>query len=307
MEKRTNQDKRSEFDALYEMVRSLSEQNARLSLQLESCMEQISIAAGQQAQLRELVSNQLPQLCRGLKEEITAGTAAELNNTLHTMDARISKTERLLRRRFDAMLWNILFETKQDSSRTSVNQSSHYDYIFYLNNRYHSMVSAQHILQPVFQHLQHRSVVDFGCGTGTWLWVAQALGAESILGYDGDYVPRELLMIPERCFVPTNLEQRFIVPQKYDLAISMEVAEHLPSDSADTFVENIAGSSDTVLFSAAHPGQGGTDHINEQPVEYWIEKFKRFGFSPVEIKQHFQNDNQIAKWYRDNVILFLRR
>lgn len=306
MESRATQDKNPDIDVLYEMVRNLSEENSRLLIRLKACTELVSAVADQQAELRELMLSQLPQQYNGLKREINAGTTAESEHILRVVDARISKTERLIRRRLDAMLWNILYEEKRDSSRASVNQSSHYDYIFYLNNRYHSMVSAQHILQPIFQKLPHRSVVDFGCGTGTWLWVAQALGAENILGCDGDYVPRELLMIPENCFIPTNLGEPFTAPQKYDLAISMEVAEHLPADSANTFVENISRSSDTVLFSAAHPGQGGTDHINEQPVEYWIKKFERFGFSPIEIKQHFQDDEKIAKWYRDNMILFQR-
>jgi len=273
----SNESMAARIDTLREMIQNLSEQTAMLSRRLDTFSKSAS---------EDMMKNS--------------------ETILHTMDARIQKTERLLRRRFDAMLWNILFEEKRESPHESINQSPSYDYIFYLNNRYHSMVSAQHILQPLFQELPHKSVVDFGCGTGTWLWVAQALGAEEILGYDGDYVPRDLLLIPEASFAAVNLENRITAPQKFDLAMSLEVGEHLSADSADIFVENIARSSDTVLFSAAHPGQGGTDHINEQPIEYWIEKFEKFGFTPIEIKQRFQDDDKIAKWYRQNVILFVK-
>ena len=226
-------------------------------------------------------------------------------NINETMDARVWKMEEAIIDRADTQLWNILFQLSKNKG-DMVGTDMSYDYIFYINNRYHSVVSAQRILAPLFRVLKHENVVDFGCGTGTWLWVASQLGSKEILGYDGDYVPRNLLMIPQNRFVPTDLSLRMPQGKHYDLALSMEVAEHLPESSADIFVDNICAHSDVVLFSAAHPGQGGDHHVNEQPMEYWSERFKKRGYHSVEIRQYFEADTKIEWWYRQNIVLFIK-
>ena len=158
----------------------------------------------------------------------------------------------------------------------------------------------------LFKELPHQSVIDFGCGTGTWLWVAKALGAEEIFGIDGDYVPRALLLIPEENFMPADLENKIVLDRRYELAMSLEVGEHLSESAADTYIDTLCDSADTILFSAAHPGQGGDCHINEQPREYWIEKFMARGFKLHEVRNRFQNDMKILPWYRENLMLFER-
>lgn len=203
-------------------------------------------------------------------------------------------------------LFDVLRELNENAQKRNIEFSSVYDYGFYVYNRYHSAISALHILPTIFTAVPHDSIIDFGCGTGTWLWVAQKLGAKEITGLDGEYVPKSLLMIPESSFHAVNLQKPVGLPKKYDLAISMEVGEHLPETSADSFVDSISASSDVVLFSAAHPGQGGDDHINEQPIEYWIEKFRKKDYLPIEIKKLFSEDQQICSWYRQNIILFVK-
>jgi SAM-dependent methyltransferase len=64
----------------------------------------------------------------------------------------------------------------------------------------------------------------------------------------------------------------------YPAAMTVEVAEHIPSSLADQFVTYVAGVSNLIIFTAAQPGQGGHGHINEQPRSYWSEKFLRVGF-----------------------------
>ena len=72
-------------------------------------------------------------------------------------------------------------------------------------------------------------------------------------------------------------------------------------------MDNICCQADTVLFSAAHPGQGGDDHINEQPQSYWVSKFASRGYEKIEIREIFKNDLKIESWYRDNMVLFVKR
>ena len=65
----------------------------------------------------------------------------------------------------------------------------------------------------------------------------------------------------------------------FDVAISMEVAEHLPEKIADRYVDLLTGLSNIIVFTAAYPGQGGDDHVNEQPALYWISKFQARAFN----------------------------
>jgi 2-polyprenyl-3-methyl-5-hydroxy-6-metoxy-1,4-benzoquinol methylase len=62
---------------------------------------------------------------------------------------------------------------------------------------------------------------------------------------------------------PLDLEKEF------DLVVSLEVAEHLPASAADQFVNTLVKHGKKILFSAAIPGQGGQDHLNEQWPDYW--------------------------------------
>lgn len=204
----------------------------------------------------------------------------------------------------DAQAWNMLYEIKHEKIEQVLSQSPLYDISFYLNNRYGSVRSAQQILYVLFERERHDSVVDFGCGTGTWLWVAGMLGSKEILGIDGNYLPQHLLMIAKENFFAHDLSLPIHLHKKFDIAISMETAEHLPESAADTFVESICSSSDTVIFSAAHPGQGGDGHINEQNQEYWISKFANFHFNAFSVAELFANNSKIEKWYRDNIIMF---
>ena len=216
--------------------------------------------------------------------------------------------DRYQRSKYDVMdqTWNLMYEMDRDRMKRFISTSPTYDTAFYWDNRYGSVNSAQRILYKLFQVLPHRSVVDFGCGTGTWLWVAQAFGTEEVLGIDGDYIPRDMLMIPAENFSPADLENGYRVEKKYDLAMSLEVAEHLSENAADRFVDTLCNAADIVLFSAAHPGQGGDRHINEQPIEYWVTKFKEKGYQWIDVRALFKGDGNIKPWYRHNLALFVK-
>lgn len=225
-------------------------------------------------------------------------------------DTRVWKAEETIKETIketmESQTWNLLYElTEKDFMAHQ--DSAIYDFNFYLNNRYHSALSAQHILPKLFSVLPHQKVADFGCGTGTWLWVAMQIGAEKVAGYDGSYVPKNFLMIPESSFFPVDLEKEVDVEGRFDIAFCMEVAEHLKEESADVLLKTLCRSSDVLLFSAAHPGQGGDGHINEQPMEYWAGKFASHGYEQIEIRQLFQSDERIEWWYRDNITLFVKK
>lgn len=126
---------------------------------------------------------------------------------------------------------------------------------------------------------------------------------------DGDWVHEGELLDRAIRFIPCDLNERQALPTtvRADLAMSLEVGEHLEEISADAFVHTLTDFSDVVLFSAAYPGQGGTHHINEQPPTYWARKFRIHGYVPYDIfRARFWDDTSIEWWYRQNVFLYVK-
>jgi SAM-dependent methyltransferase len=167
--------------------------------------------------------------------------------------------------------------------------------------------SARAIVPVVNELVRPASVLDVGCATGTWLAEWNRAGVSDVLGIDGDYVDRTALKLPADQFRPVDLSRSFSLDRKFDLVQTLEVAEHLDETCADTFVESLARHSDTVLFSAAIPGQGGTHHVNERWQSYWAEKFEKAGYTGFDVvRPRFWTDARVQYWYRQNMLLFAR-
>jgi SAM-dependent methyltransferase len=171
----------------------------------------------------------------------------------------------------------------------------------------HNLNAAREVVPIVLQLTKSTSVVDIGCGTGTWLKVFEENGVNDYLGVDGDYVERSMLKIPDRLFHAHDLTKPLILSRKFDIVISLEVAEHLPEQCANIFVESLVRHSDVILFSAAIPGQGGQHHLNEQWPEYWQKKFEQFGFYFHDvIRPEIWSNERVDFWYRQNIFLVKR-
>lgn len=169
----------------------------------------------------------------------------------------------------------------------------------------HNGKSATELVPILMQLFSPNSVVDLGCGLGDWLNEFQKNKVPDILGIDGQWVDKKRLYIDEKDFLEKDLTQAFKIDKKFDLAMSLEVAEHLPEKSADTFIDTLTNLSDKVIFSAAIPNQGGQNHINEQWHTYWIEKFESRGFYCHDILRPLIWDNpNIEWWYSQNIYLF---
>lgn len=152
-----------------------------------------------------------------------------------------------------------------------------------------------------------RSVLDLGCGVGTWLSVWREQGA-AVHGLDGDWVPAEQLQIPAGSFLRCNLALEIPFSGRVDLAMSLECAEHLPESAAPMFVDTLCQAADFVLFAAAIPGQTGEGHVNEQWPSWWAQLFAARGFACRDwIRPAFWDDERIDWWYRQNLLLFVRR
>jgi SAM-dependent methyltransferase len=166
--------------------------------------------------------------------------------------------------------------------------------------------SAQRIVPKLTAAIPVRSVADFGCGQGAWLSVWAAAGA-SVTGVDGPYVDREHLMIDPGAFRVADLAEPIDLGRQFDLVQSLEVAEHLPAAKAAQFVDTLTAHGPCVLFSAAVPGQGGENHLNEQPLGYWRAIFRARGYMAFDyLRPLLLDDSAIARWYRYNTMLYVR-
>lgn len=169
-----------------------------------------------------------------------------------------------------------------------------------------SRKSAKEIVPFIIELVQPQSVVDVGCGTGEWLFVFKEHGIEDICGIDGEYVNQELLEIPQNKFLPFDLTKPLKLERRFDLVVSLEVAEHLPSYCAETFVNSLTEHGSVILFSAAIPHQKGTNHINEQWLEYWNNLFNRKGYVAVDcIRNKVWQNDQVDFWFAQNMVFFV--
>lgn len=182
-----------------------------------------------------------------------------------------------------------------------------YDDDFYRLLHEGSERSAQIYLGHLWTLIRPASVLDVGCGRGAWLSVCKRLGSQRIVGIDGHWNDRSKMVLDEIDYRGVDLSRPFQLGEKFDLAISLEVAEHLGAESADQFIRSLTDASDVVLFSAAFPGQGGVNHVNEQKHSYWARKFNAFGYLPFDIfRPLFWADSEVQVWYRQNTFLYVR-
>lgn len=183
--------------------------------------------------------------------------------------------------------------------------SGNYTKTFYEGLRRGVERSAEVIVPLVLNLLRPRSVVDVGCGDGSWLAAFRRLGIEDVLGIDGEYVEPGLLQIPREDFQAADLSRPLVLPRTFDLAVSLEVAEHLPEECAVMFVESLTRLAPAILFSAAIPFQGGVHHVNEQWPDKWCELFREQDYLPVDcIRRRIWQNDAVDWWYAQNILVF---
>jgi SAM-dependent methyltransferase len=183
------------------------------------------------------------------------------------------------------------------------NQGKYYNPKFY-RELASAQQSAREILPLVLGIVKPANVVDIGCGTGNWLSIAHELGVQDILGVDGEWAEAHLV-IPREKFIGRDLAAPLNLGRRFDIALSLEVAEHLPASAARVFVESLCAAADVIVFSAAIPGQGGRRHLNEQWPVYWAELFKNFQYDCYDfLRPRIWNNPRVTWHYAQNSLIF---
>ncbi len=183
-----------------------------------------------------------------------------------------------------------------------------YNEKFFKKNKEGSLSSAREIVPLILKLVHAKSVVDLGCGTGTWLSVFRSHKVKDLLGIDGDYVNPDMLLIPKKNFLTRDLSKPINLKRTFDLAICLEVAEHLPKESSFTLVKSITNLSPVVIFSSAIPFQGGRGHVNEQWPDFWIKLFSKRGYIVIDcLRRETWNNKKVEFWYSQNMLFFVRK
>lgn len=182
-----------------------------------------------------------------------------------------------------------------------------YDANFYKNQQEGSLLSAKCYFDFLFDKFKPRSIVDFGCGVGTWIKQAHTMGVEKVFGLDGPWANKVDNFFDDNVvFQEADLNKPQAPIEKFDMAMSLEVAEHLKPESASEFVKSLCLASDVVMFGAAYIGQPGKDHINCQLHSYWAELFLEQAYEPFDLfRSHFWGSKDVEPWYQQNTFLYV--
>ena len=167
----------------------------------------------------------------------------------------------------------------------------------------HTLAGAAAALKVLLSFMaETRSLLDVDCGPGSWLRAAIDLGITDVQGIEGRIPDNELLFCDEKHIQNVNLTSGWSLHRKFDVALCLEVAEHLPGTSAPSLIHKLCLHADNVIFSAALPEQLGQHHINCQWPIYWQELFNQEGFVCFDdLRWKIWDHETIEPWYRQNV------
>jgi SAM-dependent methyltransferase len=171
--------------------------------------------------------------------------------------------------------------------------------------------AAERILPIVLSIVDVASIIDVGCGPGSWLEVAREMGVPTLTGVEGEWAAEwfddDRVRSGGFDLVLANLEDELRPPATFDLALCIEVIEHLSPARGESFVADLCRCAGHVLFGAAIPGQKGPNHLNTRWPSYWAECFAAHGYLPLDVvRARVWGDDDLLVHHRQNPLLFVR-
>lgn len=179
---------------------------------------------------------------------------------------------------------------------------------FYKKSVQEGQQSATVFSRLAYRRFKPKSVIDLGCGSGIYLKYFFTEPGVKIIGIDGSKKTKDVFILPQNYLKIFDLRSPLNLKTRYDLAICIEVAEHIDESKSQMLVDNLCRCSNIVLFTAAPRGQGGTHHINEQPKKYWIKKFSQCGYKydldETKLIAKELEDQKVTWWLYKNLMIF---
>lgn len=171
-------------------------------------------------------------------------------------------------------------------------------------------LQAKLLAEWLIKKINPLSVIDIGGGSGFYLPPFRDTGAWTLCvdAMECPKKPRINVLYDRR-----DLREPYYPLFEFDIALCLEVAEHLQPEYADTLIDTLCRCSETVVFSAATPGQGGTNHHNERAAEYWLQKFRDRGYGYHPINGEFRTwlrsltplrlKEKVCGWFIDHTFI----
>jgi SAM-dependent methyltransferase len=166
----------------------------------------------------------------------------------------------------------------------------------------HTFSGPKAALPIIFSNATPQSLLDIGCGIGTWLKAAQEAGIADVFGVDGIAIAPQNFLVSKTFFKQQDFTQPWSLGRRFDAALCLEVAEHLDEPFAGNLIETLVSHSDLIVFGAASPHQTGQHHVNCQWPAYWQKLFNERGFVCTDdVRWKIWDDERIEPWYRQNI------
>ena len=132
-------------------------------------------------------------------------------------------------------------------------------------------------LDHMIRILNVKSMLDIGCGPGGMVELAKSKGLDAY-GIDGDFEverpkkTKKFIKIHDYEVGPSDFDKQV------DLVWSVEFLEHVWEKYQDNYMKDFQRGK-FVIVTYAPVGKAGHHHVNCNTQEYWIDVFKKYGFS----------------------------
>lgn len=136
-----------------------------------------------------------------------------------------------------------------------------------------------------------RSMLDLGCGVGSYLRGALEENLSNVVGVEmnADLARPFMGAVVSTVAIQGDITKPLDLHGQFDCVLSVETGEHLQPEGTAGFIDNLKScSSRLIVLTAAPPGQRGTQHINLRPRSEWIAMItedRQFAYQSAVVEQ----------------------
>lgn len=173
-----------------------------------------------------------------------------------------------------------------------------FDHDWHLQNLFLDVAPFRFLVE----HLEARSILDLGCGSGLYPRLYLQLGVADVVGVDG--LATQATFLTAENYIEADLQKPLALRRKFDLVVCLEVVEHLAPDTTSIAFDTITDhASDTILFSMAEPGQPGNGHINCMKISSSLQLFAERGWHPDLALTLGMRGIASLQWFKRNMMV----